>query len=156
MDYMHSPRRSMHTIGSTRMSSLVPSSPNPPRPLSPPTLEATHPSPAIPPYLTAHPAPPSQPTNPHPVLHGWTSLPSWGKMVSSLPMSENGTSTTTSACSTEELDTSLISATKKQSRPKLVLWPLLHPGNQTLPWVLLLRKKKSKQPPGLHTTGELH
>ena len=115
MDCACSPRRSMRAIGSARTSLLVPPSPSPPRPLSPPTLEATHPSLAIPPHLPAGPAPPSWPTNLCPVLHGQTSLPSWGRMVSSLLMSENGTSTTTSACSVEKLDTSLISVTKRQN-----------------------------------------
>ena len=163
MDYVHSPRKSTHAIGSTRTSSLIPPSPSPPCPLSPPTLEATHPSLdrrnsslAIPPHPPAHLAPPSQPTNPHPVLHGQTSLPSWGRMVSSLLMSENGTLTTTSAWSAEEPDTSPTSITKRRSRPKLTLWPLPHLENQTPPQVLLPRQKKSKQPPGLCTTGELH
>ena len=157
-----SPRRSMRATGSTRTSSLVPPSPSPPRPLSPPTPEATHPSPdrrnlspAIPPRPPALPAPPSRPTNLHPVLHGRTSLPSWGRMVSSLLMSDNGASTTTSACSAEEPDTSPISVTKRRSRPKLTLWLLPRLGNWTPPRVLLPRQKKSQQPPGLHTTGEL-
>ena len=157
-----SPRRSMHATGSARTSSLVPPSPSPPRPLSPPIPEATHPSPdrrnpspAIPPRPPACPAPPSQPTNPRLVLHGRTSLPSWGRMVSSPPMSENGASTTTSACSVEEPDISLINVTRRRSRPKLALRLLPRLGNRTPPWVLLLRQKKSKQPPGLRTTGEL-
>ena len=110
----------MHAIGSARMSLLVPPSPSPPRPLSPPTPEATHPSldrrnpsPAIPPHPPARLAPPSRPTNLRPVPHGRTSLPSWGRMVSSPPMSENGASTTTSACSVEEPGTSPISVTKR-------------------------------------------